>query len=471
MRTRYDHTIRALAVSLLVLFSFSCATYNQRIQAYYGSITSKNFELSDKLLEKNKLLKAPRNRLLYLLEKGRLAHLKGDYAASNVFFNEADYFMEDARQSAKDIAVGTLLNPMMQTYRGEAFEKFMLHYYKSINFLQLGDVDAALVEARRISLSSYALQDNVSERKYADDAFSLMLQGILYEIAGDINNAFISYRNSADIFIRNNFEYYEVAMPVQLKKDLLRLAYLNGFSAELQRYENILNLTYQASPDSNGGELVLFWENGLAPVKDEQQFFFTLSRNGAGNFVFSDSYGGIHIPFASGIDFDPGASGIDGIRSYRVAFPKYVEQSPVYKEASVSVNDISYHFEKAESINALAFASLKERFLKEMGLTLSRLAVKKLAEYAARPKEDDKNKKEKEAMALAIQVFNFASEKADTRNWQTLPHSIHYVRLPLKPGKNKITISIRGAGAESHELVVEGRGKIEVRNISVVGYR
>ncbi len=467
MRFNLNHIIRALAILPLMLFFFSCATYNQRITAYYSSMAQQDFTLAEKHLDKNKLLKAPRNRLLYLLEKGKLAHLMKEYEKSNALLNEADLYMEDARTSAKDIAMGTLLNPMMQTYKGEAFEQFMVHYYKAMNYLHLGKLNEALVEARRISLRSYELQDAVKESKYADDAFSLMLQGLIYEKAGDINNSFIAYRNSAEIFIRNNYVYYDVRMPEQLKHDLLRTAYLNGFYDVVERYENIFSMDYVPSADTlaPGGELVLFWENGMAPVKHEQQYFFTLNKNGSGNFVFTDATGGLNIPFYSGLKFDPGESGLDGIRSYRVAFPKYVEQPVEFNRAIASVNDTRYPLELTESINALAFASLRERFLKEMTLTLSRLAVKKLAEYAARPKEDDKNKKEKEALAMAVQIFNFASEKADTRNWQSLPHSIHYVRLPLKPGQNTVSLELLGLSSRKIDLNVMGQGGIQVLNL------
>jgi uncharacterized protein len=102
-----------------------------------------------------------------------------------------------------------------------------------------------------------------------------------------------------------------------------------------------------------------------------------------------------------------------------------------------------------------------------MSRTLSRLAVKKLAEAAARPKEDAKNKTEKEALAMAIQVFNLASEKADTRNWQSLPHTIYYSRIPLQPGNNQLQFNTEPlhAGLPPTKIEVTGRGSLEFRNL------
>jgi len=460
--------IRALAIVPLMLL-FSCATYNTRIDTYYEQVINNQYEKAYTALDANKLLQRPRNRLLYLFEKGKMAHLLKQYDSSNVYFNEADNFIEDARTSAKDIALSTLLNPMMETYKGEDFEKFMVHYYKALNYLNLGQSNEALVEARRITLTSYAQQDKTGNKanRYSDDAFSLMIQGIIYEQSGDINNAFISYRNAVDLFLKNNKMWYGVAMPDQLKQDLLRTAAANGFTDEVQRYQDLLGTALQPTIYAPGGELVLFWENGLAPVKQEQNFFFTLTKNGLGNFVFVDAAGSYNIPFDFGTSIKQEDIKMENLRSLRVAFPRYQEQPVYYTNAVASVNNTQYHFENAESINDLAFATLKERFAKDMVQTLSRLAIKKLAEAAARPKSDDKNKDEKEAMAMAIQVFNFVSEKADTRNWQSLPHTILYTRIPLQKGTNDIQLNFTGQGPQTRsiKLQVEGKGGLQVQNV------
>lgn len=459
--------VRALAVVSLMLFFVSCATYNTRISTYYTQMRENNYAQADAALEKSKILQAKRNRLLYLLEKGKITHLLKQYDSSNTYFNEADIFMEDVRTTASDIALGTLLNPMMQTYKGEDFEKFMVHYYKALNYLYLGKPDEALVEARRITLESFTLQDKSKrENRYSDDAFSLMLQGIIYEKSGDLNNAFISYRNSVDIYLKNNNSYYGVSLPDQLKKDLLRTASQNGFLDELQRYEKLLNTTYHPTPPGEGGDLVLFWENGLAPVKQEMNFFFALTKDGLGNFSFVDQTGAFNIPFNfSSHNINSGDLKLDELRSFRVAFPKYQEQPLFYRGASLSLNNKKYGFESAENINTLAFATLRERFVKEAAITLGRLTIKKLAEIAARPKSDDKNKDTKEAIALGLQVFNFISEKADTRNWQSLPHTIYYTRVPLDRGTNVLQVTLAGQGTQTINLVAEGNGRVQVQNI------
>jgi uncharacterized protein len=95
-----------------------CATYNKRITGYYEAIRMHDFKKANDQLEANKLLKKDRNKILYLLEKGRTAHLEGNYTASNKFFNEADYLMEDFKTSTRDVLVNFTVNPMLSKYKG-----------------------------------------------------------------------------------------------------------------------------------------------------------------------------------------------------------------------------------------------------------------------------------------------------------------------------------------------------------------
>jgi hypothetical protein len=473
--------IALLPVAMLA----SCATYNQQVQGYYSNLQEGNYDKAGKELDKNKLLKKDRNRLLYLLERGKVCHLLGQWDSSNTYFNEADLLMETARTSAKDVALGNLLNPMMQTYKAEDFEKYLVHYYKAINYLQLGQPDDAMVEARRISLRLYAQEDKVGNKdKYKDDAFSLMVQGIIYEKSGDVNNAFISYRNAADVFLENKGTYYGIAMPEQLKKDLFRTADQNGFTDELGRYERLLNITYQKEEKTGGGELILFWENGSAPIKAQQDIFFSLFKDAGGAFFFADANNSFAVPFDFSSGYNRDNIKLEDLRSFRVALPKYETVPQTYTGAVAQSGTQSFKLEAAEDVNNLAFATLKERMLKELSSTLTRLAIKKLAEAAIRPPERkegyDKNKTEeqkkkqekedatREAIALGLQLFNFASEKADTRNWQSLPHTIYYTRIPLQPGENTISLQLSGKASTAVPVKVNGRGGVQVMTVNTI---
>lgn len=467
---------------LCILFALfilgGCASYRNQASDYYMYLQRGDYDKASESLEHTKILRKSRNKLLLLLEKGKLAHLSGKWEESNTYLNEADNMIEDGLKSAASYIAGTLMNPMMSSYKPESFERYLVHYYKALNYIQLGQNSEAVVEARRISLSTYALQDQQkNENKYSSDPFAFMFQGMIYENNGDANNAFIAYRNAVDLYMEKGGVFFGTNMPVQLRKDLFRTAAAAGFMDEVSRYENIFGVKYSPEPVNPNGELVLLFENGAAPVKEQQDFFFSLLAGSDGLFYFRDNNNLYNIPLdqsLAGSSFNPG-----DLRSFRMAIPRYKQSRNVYQQAMAILPNGQQPLEMAENINALAIVSLDQRMGKELASALTRMAVKKIAEAAMRPKEDKKednaNKTEEEkkkeekkknaqqAISLGLQLFNLASEKADTRNWQSLPASIYYARIPLVPGENKISLQVQGRVIDVN---VTGKPGLQFRNIS-----
>ena len=439
------------------------------MDSYYANLKEHNYDKAQRSLEKNRLIKKDRNALLYNLEMGKLYRLKNDQVNSNRFFNRADGMIESNNKSFADIALGNLLNPMQQAYRGEDFEQFMLHYYKSLNYAVLGQTEDAVVEARRITLSSneQANKFGNKENRYSKDAFALNLQGMIYEMAGDVNNAFIAYRNAADVYLQADNNYYGVKMPLQLQKDLLRTATAMGFTGEGQRYEKLFNASYTDNTSPNG-ELILFIEEGQAPVKEEKNFFLTAGSNGLTTFNYIDANG-----LNSNFNFNPAAYGIaedklTSLRAFRLSLPTYRIQQEQPSTVTVTNNGAYFTAQLAQNLNSIAVNVLKERFVTEMANALVRQITKKLLEKGTQAaaegiakKSDKKNdadttaaqkeqkKKDNEqkaeligdAAGFVINMINTATEKADTRNWQSLPAFVSYVRIPLNAGENTIIVS------------------------------
>ncbi len=259
-----------------------------------------------------------------------------------------------------------------------------------------------------------------------------MLQGMIYEKASDFNKALFLFGMATKLYLDNNGVFYGNLLPEQLKKDLLRTARLSGFVEEEQFYENLLCTKLDSAEVETEGTLILFWENGLAPVKREQNLFFSLTKDGNGNFFFTDAGRAYNIPFhSSSVNNN---ESLAGLHTFRAAVPKYQQQPVHYTTAIVQYEGGPVLMEPAQDINALAQATLAERTVKELTTTLTRMAVKKFAEEAVKPKEDEKDGKKKaglEALSLGLKAYSLASEKADTRNWQSLPHSIYITRIAL----------------------------------------
>ncbi len=460
---------------ILVFFLFGCASYNQRITEYYNQVSMGDLDAAQKSLERNKLLQKPRNKLLYDMEMGRLMHLRGEYALSNDYLNKADLLIEDGLSSTSDVVVGLVLNSMSQNYKGEEFEIFMLHYYKALNYMYLGQIQEAVVEARRISLQNYAQGDKYKEKstRYSKDAFSLILQGLIYEYDKNYNDAFISYRNAVEVYnSAPNGIYYGVSMPKILQNDVMRMAYLLGFNGELSQFQKQFNTKFTYEKPSEGGDLVIFWENGLAPIKEQEDMMFALVKGDSGSLFFTNALG-IMIPVDLGIS---GGTSLNNVHSLNIAYPKYLSIMRPYLRAVASVNNgVGYNFELVEDVDNLAVSTLKERSAKELSKILTRMAVKKSAEYSIKAvaKNNGSNGNSNqllEGIGFGVQLYNLLSEKADTRNWQSLPSQINYVRLPLAKGDNLIKVDLQRmqSGHDHRDFKVEGIGRLQFYNFATM---
>lgn len=449
--------IQKVLVILLVFIFSGCASYHAKSIQYQSQVQDGLFNEASKNIDSNKFLKKKRNKLLYYLEKGKISHLKGDYKTSNELFNQADLFIEDYQKSIKDRIVSIITNPEKKTYNAEDFEKVAIHYYKSLNYIFLNKLDDALVEAKRINLQLQKINEKYPEGKknrYTSDAFALNLQGLLYEATGNINDAFISYRNSIDLYLLNKGNYFGVPIPEQLKTDVLRTADQLGFINEKERYSKLLDTSYTPVVNKNG-EAIIFWENGLIPYKDQTFYSFTVlpgTNSGLLN-INNDELGlNLHLPISSSNNSKGSFSDLD---IFNVAFPKYVYRKPYHQTAKIVLDSTDYPFQLAQNYSDIAFKTLKDRTLREIGEVVLRLAVKKTSEYTLKNKNEN--------LGALLGIFNAMTERSDTRNWQTLPSTISYTRVPLKKGKNKIQVVVDGTKS-SEEIIFEGTGNMKFLN-------
>lgn len=474
---------RAWMAWLLVPVLLSCNSYNQKLARYYNQLENKQYNGAMRTLESNSFMQKDRNKLLYYLERGKLYHMMQQYDSSNTYFNLADNFIETNSKSSGDVVKAAMLNPMVTTYLGEDHERFLMHYYKALNYVALGKMDDALVEARRITLASNAQSDK--NKKFKTDAFALNLQGILYEMAGDVNNAFIAYRNAADIYLNAGKTYYGVTIPEQLQQDVLRTANAMGFS-ELQDFysKQFGTVLLTDTTDNSGGQLILFFEKGFAPVKKERNFMLTRDGDGTNGFYYYDENGNqINVPFDYGYypAVNQQSASARTFRVFRVAVPYYDIRYGNNNPATVTVNGTSYSAQTAENVNEVAVTLLRDRWVAEMANAVARQIVKKLAEKGAAEaakaiakdnskEKDDKKKNEKaeeagEIAGLIVNLFNTFTEKADTRNWQSLPAYIQYVRVPLKKGENVVTLQDESGSTKS--INITGNGGIQITSIVI----
>lgn len=445
MRTKTSVIVLLVFAALLA----GCATYYQKTQKFQSYILDGNMNKAQQWLEKNDKDKKGKNELLYHMYSGWVSWMLGDFENSNKELDQADLMIEDYKKQIGYEAFALISNPGVKPYRAEDFEKVFVNYFKALNYVQAGNYEDAIVEARRITIKLQQQNSKYKEHKnrYSDDAFAHIMIGTLYEANRDYNNAFIAYRNALEVYDSIYVRNFSIQPPEQLKQDVLRSAYLTGFHDEVAYYERLFGMEYEHEV-RDGGELVFFWQNGFGPVKSEWSITFTMIPGDAGFVTYTNEEYGLTFPFYIGDRSPDEQAQLRDLSIVRVAFPKYVERKPVFSSAYLEADGRKVDLELAEDLNQIAFKTLDDRMLRELGNALLRVATKKAMELAVR--EATKNETDKDKVDIgdiapaAITILNAITEKADTRNWQTLPHSIYYARMRLPEGKHTISLNTMG---------------------------
>lgn len=441
---------RVLIIGLSMMLISACASFYETSRSFNRQFELGNIDTALDELKADPQYSKANNKLLYYVNKGLILSMQGKYEESNRVFEKAFLFGEDYKVNYLTEAATFLSNPMITVYRGEDHEHLMPLYYKAVNFLKLGKYEEALVECKRLNIRLQQLSDKYqSNDKYKRDAFIHNLMGIIYQASKDWNNAFIAYRNAYDIYEEDYKRFFGMEAPEQLKKDLLTSAWNIGFIEEFNFYKEKFGWReYEAEkPDA---ELVFFWHNGLCPVKDEWSVNFAVNRNSDQLVVFNSEGMPMNFPYTIRRSE---RNDLRDLEMFRVAFPKYVERPVYFTSASIATDSTNYPLQLAEDVSKIAFKSLQERMMLEFSKSLMRAAIKKAAENSAR--------KENKGFGALVGAVNAMTEKADTRNWQTLPHSISYVRVPLKVGDNKIQFTLHASENEAsstfHYVATKGQ--------------
>jgi len=433
---RFASVLRRGMGGWFLLLLFSCASYYQKNFNFNQQFEKGDLRNALATLKKNDSESRGKGRFLYYVNMGLLESVLGGYEESNNWLEKAFLFGEDYRINYLNEAASYLTNPNFTAYRGEDHEHLMVLYFKAINYLKLNKPEEALVECRRLSIRLNQLSDKyVSEQKFQRDAFIHTLMGIIYQSTRDYNNAFIAYRNAIDIYESDYARMFGMTVPEQLKKDVINTALWTGFQDEYEHYKTKFCMESYA-PQTPEAELVFFWHDGLGPVKDEWSINFVMTHEANNVVVFHNSDLNLVFPFQ--LSNDKEKADLKRLEIFRVAFPRYVERPIYFRSATLTLGDTKYPLELAEDVNKVAFYSLKQRMLQEFTKGLLRAALKKAAEQSLR--------KEDERLGAFIGLVNAVTEKADTRNWQTLPHSIYYARLPLHEGENRINFQLEASG-------------------------
>jgi hypothetical protein len=429
------------------------------------------------LLARSKAL--PGDKLLRQLQTGVVLHQAGRFAESNRTFGWAE--QEADRRYTKSVAraAGSIfVNDRVLAYAPSRAELAAIPYYRMLNYVALGDMAGAAVEARKASALMARLSGDDGKRCIGN-GFVQYLGGLVYGAARETNDALVSFRQAERSF-ESCAERDGIPPPAPLGLDLVRTARSLGMedlvASAAARYSGL----EIDEPDMTAGDLVVLVEHGFVAHLAQEDLYIPIFEEDtvglgdddrsrvslvadristrlfererappSGGFVLAD------MPFAH---WDRHA---DVAHVLKLAWP--VSRREASRAAAVRV------VVDSSTLDASPVYDLSTQLVRDLEaervLLASRMVARGLVKYVLSTEAEKKAEKQSgEAAAFLVGLLtNTAAnvlERADTRSWSLLPDHVSLARVRLSAGEHHVRLEVRDAGGTSEYTLDLGRVQI-----------
>jgi hypothetical protein len=361
---------------------------------------------------------ADRDRLIYLLDAAIIERMAGSFEASNRHLEEAKKLIEHYSTVSVSEQAGTfVINDTTTAYAGEEFEQVLVHLYSALNYLEMGDLYAARVEALQVDVRLQEMARKGFRGRYRGDPLARYLSGVIFEALREHSDALIAYRHAYEAFL--DFEkHFDFKMPRRVGAELVRLSEQMGRRDEAARYRDRFGLEGAALEDGDA-TLVVVVSAGLAPLKRESS---TVVQRTDGRMI-------------------------------RVSLPYYEPRNNPIGQVRVVVGAQTHQAELFHPIEQVARDTLHAKMPAITARAIARTVAKHQLSREA----------EEQAGPVAGLVANLAgvlSESADTRSWFTLPSAIYLMRTELPAGEYRVRVE--GLSASGALVVSRSYGAIKL---------
>jgi len=435
--------VLVILVSILLLTT-GCATYSAKMKNLKPQLANGEF---DKALETVEDESGSKDRLLYYLERGLILHYADRFAESNESFAAAERTADELY--TKSISEG-------------AFSLF-----SNDNAISYRQRNEAQVEARRASqlMSKYvdATLDGLRDEdkgdfeKIRNNAFLLYYSGMLYDWDGELNDAFVAYRNAA-VAYQKNHSLLDIDIPPSLGRDLTRVAGRIGFRGELDQLHKSCPDVFDFGEDDGGlpktredyekaaawrqgsGEIVLLLESGFVAQKSQIRFDIPIFEGEAYN---DPGYWSWQIWAGMG-NMQALVKGRKVEYWASVAAPELDDSHPgPVAGARVTAGLAGDHTVTTRVENCTRQARIT--FDAEKPSIFFKTILRGLTKYLATRGAE---KAGGSWAGLAANIFGAVTESADTRSWLTLPEHVNLARISLPPGTYDLQVELLGLRGE-----------------------
>lgn len=432
-----------LGAALLALALAGCASHRPQIADVERRLADGEPEAALERLEAASF--ADRDAGLYQLHRGMVLRLAGDRVGSIEAFERAlDILGELEAVSLSETAGSLVVSEGVRSYSGAIYERILVHVFQALNHLERGDYNAARVEARRIDLGLRRIDNELGRAPHGGDAFARYLSGLIFEAAGERDDARIAYRKAWQAYRDRDAKRPNLAAPSHLGERLARLAGQAGVDPDV---EGLPETPDEPAAERGRGELFVIVHDGLVPARISSSIWVQTAPNGE---LFRLSVPALRARGATGSPIEirvtqPGAvAATDNpvpaplVEAGLVALAENRDPAA----APIARTGESVLTETVADVAATAQATLSDQ--------VSALTTRSVARNVVRHQITREAREESPFLGLLVNLFGVLLEEADTRSWRTLPATIRMARLSLEPGTYEIGLD---AGALSGAIL------------------
>lgn len=383
--------IKFLIVIVLALAIAGCASFLAQSEETKSLLRQGQMTQALKEL-KEKAEKEGKDQLMYTLDYAMALQIAGDYRNSATAFIKADKLLEQKDyHSISQVLGSTLGAEEMVQYKGESYEKFLLNSMNAINYLMLGDFDAALVECRRINskISAFKMEGRDA---YELSPFASYLSAIIWESQNKYDDANIEYEAA-----------YKLDPTISgIQGDLIRSARLAGRDQALEKWKKEFKLNRTALDEEFNGR-----------------------KNGEVIVIFQQGFGAKKVP-----------------RRDEPRFPTLQTEFLKTNAASVEVTPLESSTGKTytQTTKTRVVYDIDRMAMITLDKDYNSLVARRIGGVAAKAVMSDQIRQKNELLGSVAWIAMNIADRADLRQWSTLPAKIQMARIFLKPGKYNIQV-------------------------------
>jgi len=403
-----------------------CASYESQTGSFRGAWNSGSIRHAAQIASREAGKRSDsRDAVVWFLEQGAALRAAGEFAASNHAFGQAEkrieFYDRQAKLRLSKEATGLLTNLAALPYEGRGYDRVMLNTYQALNYLQLGQAEAALVELRQAHVEQDAevirnARRIVAARKSAGKYERAIRGAKLDELQPDIALDYGAFVNPFTDFLHALCLWSLAADDrenalVSLRRIHSTLGGPGFLAEEIKRVDRILggakhpDLTY------------VIFETGVAPIRREVR---------------------LDVPLRS-----------EKVRYVAAAFPR-LEPRGRPTPAHVAIGGERHEATLICDMDAVVGRDFRTELPAVVLRTLAAAAAKAAIAKKAREESGDLG-------AIAGLLYQATTAQADLRTWTALPKAFRVCRVET-PDDRRLTLLV---GTQKGEITVN-TGRVNV---------